>query len=250
MQLLTEWMAEGTSPILITLLMGLLFSLEPHALMTNIAAFAYIGQDAINRKLVFRNALFYIVGRTISYGLIGFVFWFMMRQGILIDSIAHIISHYGLYIIVPFMFIMGFFLIFHIHLPHIHFKIDKYNQKYVRQPLGSFALGALLSLAFCPANALLFFGFVIPMTVNSSSGILLLILFALITAVPVVIIAWIIAFSVSKMPTIYSKFQRYNKVVRRLVGVLFVLIALALMFTPHSHHSHEHPTPIQINKTD
>lgn len=250
MQLLTEWMVEGNSPILITLLMGLLFSLEPHALMTNIAALAYIGQDVTNRKLVFRNALLYIIGRTISYGIIGTIFLVLMRQGILIDSIAHIISHYGLYMIVPFLLVMGIFLIFHVHLPHIHFKLDKYNQKHIRQPLGSLALGALLSLAFCPANALLFFGFVIPMTVNSTSGIFLLILFALVTAVPVVIIAWIIAFSVSKMPTIYDKFQRYNNVVRRVVGVIFLLIALALLFTPHKHHVHEHSTPNKIEITD
>ena len=77
-------------------------------------------------------------------------------------------------------------------------------------------------MAFCPSSGVLYFGMLIPMSVTASAGWLLPVLFAVATALPVLAVAWILAFSVEKVGEFYGKLRTIQKWLNIIVGLLFI----------------------------
>lgn len=91
---------------------------------------------------------------------------------------------------------------------------------------GAFLLGVLFAMAFCPSSGVFYFGMLIPMSVTATAGWMLPILFAVATALPVLVVAWILAFSVEKVGEFYGKMQVIQKWLNIIVGGLFVIIGI------------------------
>ena len=92
-------------------------------------------------------------------------------------------------------------------------------------------LGLLFALAFCPTSGVFYFGMLIPMSANATMGYLLPILFAVATALPVLVVAWILAFSVGQIEAVYGKMQTIQKWLNIVVGVLFIVIGIYYCLT-------------------
>jgi threonine/homoserine/homoserine lactone efflux protein len=71
----------------------------------------------------------------------------------------------------------------------------------------------------------------IPMSASVSMGYLLPILFAIATALPVLVVAWILAFSAGQIGTVYGKMQTIQKWLNIAVGVLFIVIGIYYYLT-------------------
>jgi cytochrome c biogenesis protein CcdA len=105
--------------------------------------------------------------------------------------------------------------------------IDKASDKLKEQGMwGAFWLGALFALAFCPYSGALFFGMLIPMTVGSGSGLMVPVLFSIGTGLPVILFAFIIAFSIKKLGAYFKVITKVEKVMRIVAGVVFILTGL------------------------
>ena len=87
-------------------------------------------------------------------------------------------------------------------------------------------MGMLFALAFCPYSGALYFGMLIPMTVASPSGLFLPLLFALGTGVPVMIFAYLLAFSASKVGTAFNAIRKVEVGMRYAAGIVFVLAGI------------------------
>ena len=61
------------------------------------------------------------------------------------------------------------------------------------------------------------------MTLASKSGIFLPLVFAIATGLPVIIIAYIIAFSISSVGSFYNRIKIFELWFRRIVAVIFIL---------------------------
>jgi len=92
--------------------------------------------------------------------------------------------------------------------------------------LGSFLLGAIFALAFCPYIGALFFGMLIPMTLAADAGLLLPVVFSLGTGIPVIIFAFVIAYSIEKLGTYFNAITKVEKVMRVVAGLAFVITGL------------------------
>lgn len=92
-------------------------------------------------------------------------------------------------------------------------------------------LGVLFALAFCPTSGVFYFGMLIPMSARVSMGYLLPILFAVATALPVIVVAWILAFSAGQIGVVYGKMQTIQKWLNIGVGVLFITIGIYYCLT-------------------
>jgi cytochrome c biogenesis protein CcdA len=90
----------------------------------------------------------------------------------------------------------------------------------------AFLLGLFFALAFCPYSGMLYFGGLIPMTIASASGLLLPPLFAIATGLPVIIIAWLLAYSVSNIGTFYNRMNSFQKWFKRVVAALFIMVGV------------------------
>lgn len=62
----------------------------------------------------------------------------------------------------------------------------------------------------------------IPMSVTASEGWLLPVVFAIATALPVVIVAWIFAFSAGSIGRFYNRMASVQKWMNIAVGILFI----------------------------
>ena len=91
---------------------------------------------------------------------------------------------------------------------------------------GAFLLGVLFALAFCPSSGIFFFGMLVPMAAAASGGWLLPVLFAVATALPVIVVAWLLAYSVGRIGTFYGRMKTIERWTMLIVGALFIAIGL------------------------
>ena len=91
---------------------------------------------------------------------------------------------------------------------------------------GSFFLGALFALAFCPYSGALFFGILIPMTLSAGEGLALPVVFSIGTGLPVILFAFVIAFSLEKLGLYFKAVTKVEKIVRFAAGLVFILTGL------------------------
>jgi len=96
--------------------------------------------------------------------------------------------------------------------------------------LGSFLIGVVFALAFCPYSGALYFGMLIPMTISSVDGLYLPIVFAFGTGLPVVLFTYLLAFAASSVGIFYVKSTKVEKLMRSIVGVVFILTGLYYVF--------------------
>lgn len=226
-----EWIQtlldNSTTPVLTAFLLGLLTALSPCPLATNIAAVGYIGKDIENRKRIFWNGLLYTAGRIISYTALGIVLIAILKEGSSMFGIQKTVGKWGELVLGPLLIAIGLFMLFgdKLNLPKFGFKGNAEGLA-SKGGWGSLLIGILFALAFCPTSGVFYFGMLIPMSASASAGYLLLAIFAVATAIPVLVIAWILAFSVQKIGSFYGKMKTVQKWLKIIVGILFMGVGI------------------------
>lgn len=226
-----EWLQtlldSSSAPALTAFILGLLTAISPCPLATNIAAVGFIGRDIENRRRIFYNGLLYTLGRIIAYTLLGIVLILLLQEGASLFGIRKFIGKYGELILGPALLLIGMFMLFgsKLSLPSFGFKGS--GEGLARKGgFGAFLLGVLLALAFCPTSGVFYFGMLIPMSATVSAGWLLPVIFAIATALPVLVVAWILAFSVQHIGSFYGRMQTVQKWMNRIVGGVFVVVGV------------------------
>lgn len=218
---------NSSTPVLTAFLLGLLTALSPCPLATNIAAIGFIGKDMEDRRRVFRNGLLYTLGRVVSYTLLGVVLIMILRKGSSMFGIQKIIGTWGECLLGPFLPVVGLFMLFgdKLNLPALGFNgnAEGLTQK---GGWGALLIGILFALAFCPTSGVFYFGMLIPMSATTTAGWLLPAVFAIATAIPVLAVAWMLAFSVRQIGVFYGRVQKVQKWMNLVVGVLFMIIGV------------------------
>lgn len=222
-----EWLeniAQNSDiPLLTAFALGLLTAIAPCPLATNITATAYIAKTINSKKKVILSGVLYTFGRMFSYTVIGAIIYFGASK----FQVAKLFQGNGEKYIGFVLVVLGLIMLDIIKLNFIKGSnfterlSDKFKDKGL---LGSFLLGALFALAFCPYSGALFFGMLIPLTIKS--GIHLPIIFSLGTGLPVILFAFVIAFSLEKLGKYFKAITQIEKVMRIVAGVTFVLTGL------------------------
>lgn len=223
MDLLNLLIDNNSIPLLTAFLLGILTSISPCPLATNITAIAYISKDIKTIRHTLLNGLFYTVGRGASYTLLATLIYF----GLSVFSISSIFQSWGDKVLGPILIFIGLVM-----FDAIKINISTKNQKTeaLREWLarkgyiGSLLLGMLFALAFCPYSGVLFFGVLIPLILKSAEGLLLPPLYALGTGLPVIIFSFLIALSLEKISKVFQAVQKIEKVIRYLVASVFVIV--------------------------
>jgi cytochrome c biogenesis protein CcdA len=212
-------------PALTAFLLGILTSISPCPLATNITAVAYISKDIKTQKHTILSGLFYTLGRGMSYTLLATLIYF----GLSSFQISRIFQGWGDKLLGPILIIIGLvmFGVFKINFKNNNQVIEKIklwlsNKGY----FGSLALGMLFALAFCPYSGVLFFGVLIPLVLKSTGGLILPPLFALGTGLPVIIFSILIAFSMQAVSKAFNVVQKIEKWIRYGVATIFILTGI------------------------
>lgn len=224
-----EWLDEiaqnREAPLLAAFALGLLTAIAPCPLATNITATAYIAKTITNKKKVLLSGILYTLGRVFSYTLIGTIIYFGASK----FQVAKLFQGNGEKYLGFVMVIIGLIMLDIIKLNFIkgiNFT-DKLSEKFkTKGLLGSFLLGALFALAFCPYSGALFFAMLIPMTLSASAGLALPVVYSIGTGLPVILFAFVIAFSMQKLCMYFKAITKVEKVMRIIAGLVFILTGL------------------------
>nr|WP_282139105.1 sulfite exporter TauE/SafE family protein [Rossellomorea aquimaris] len=209
-------------PILVALILGLIGSLAPCQLTTNISAITIYGTSSIQSKMKWTEVLFFIAGKIIAFSLLGLLFWwigndFRSNSTIFFSAFRKVI---GPMIIFIGLFLLGFFKLRFINklsswIP-ITFKEGKW---------GSLWMGISFSVAFCPTMFILFFVTLMPVAISSPSGFILPSLFGIATSIPLLIILFMISF-LELDGSLIKKSRKVGSLVQKFSGVALVILGV------------------------
>lgn len=227
MEFLQNLADNAQFPLFTAFLLGLMTAISPCPLATNISAIGFISKDLEDKKKTFKNGLLYVLGRTISYTVLGIILILILKQGASIYRIQRAIASYGELFIGPLLIVIGFFML---DVIKMNFSLTggltgKMENKTQRGSWwSSLLLGVVFALAFCPYSGVIYFGGLIPLAVSSNIGYFLPVVFAIATGLPVILFAWIITYSISSVGGFYNKIKAFEFWFRRVVAVVFLLI--------------------------
>jgi cytochrome c-type biogenesis protein len=164
-------------------------AISPCPLATNITATAFISKNIGSKRKVLLSGMLYSLGRAFTYTAIGLVLYFGASR----FHIQRFFSQNGEKYLGSLLIIIGLIMLNVIHL------------------------------AFCPYSGALYFGMLIPMTISSSSGLYLPLVFALGTGLPVMLFSYLLAFSAHRIGGVYQRIQIIEKYMRYIAGIVFIL---------------------------
>jgi len=219
-------MATSDIALLAAFFIGLMTAISPCPLATNITAIAYISKRIDNSKHTLVVGFLYTFGRMFSYVLIAsLIVWF----GISTRIIAPSLQEYGEILLGPLLLIVGILMLGFVKFDFFgnSEKLSKLKERLATKGyIGSFLLGTLFALAFCPFSAVLFFGMLIPLALKAGSAILVPSVFAFATGLPVIIFSFILVYSISRLGQVMNKVQTFEKWMRRIVAIVFIVIGV------------------------
>jgi len=236
MDFLQNLLDNSNIPVITAFLLGLLTAISPCPLATNITAIGFISKDIGNRNKIFLGGLLYTLGRVVAYTVLGIILISILKEGSSMFSLQKGISKYGEILIAPVLIFVGVFMLFgdRLNLPKFGFSGTGKAEK-LKGNLGSLLLGVLFALAFCPTSGLFYFGMLIPMSAAEPGGYLLPIVYAVATGLPVILVAWILAYSVAGIGKFYNRIQVFQKWFNRVVAVLFIAVGIYYAAIRRSH---------------
>lgn len=226
LEFLQNWAENAQYPVVTAFVLGLMTAISPCPLATNITAIGYISRELSSKKRIFYNGLYYTLGRVFSYTALGIIIYF----GASAFKVAKLFSQYGEKFLGPLLIIIGIFMLGIIKIKLFNSK-GKLSERIENKAAGgkgiwAFLLGVVFALAFCPTSGVFYFLMLIPLSIASPEGLLLPPVFAVATALPVIIVAYLLAFSFSSVGGFYKKIQTFEKYFRYVVAVLFILVGL------------------------
>ena len=212
-------------PVLTAFLIGILTSISPCPLATNVTAIAYISKDIKTPKHTLLNGLFYTLGRGVSYTILATFIYF----GLSSFEISRIFQGWGDKVLGPVLILIGLvmFGVIKLNFTSRNQRVEEIKEHLASKGyFGSLLLGMLFALAFCPYSGVLFFGVLTPLILKSSEGLLLPPIFALGTGLPVIIFSFLIAFSIQRISQAFWVVQKIEKATRYIVASTFIIVGI------------------------
>ena len=243
MDFLNQLIDNSQVPVITAFLLGLLTALSPCPLATNVTAVGYIARSCMEGNVNKSNAqrrilwsgILYTLGRTLAYTLLGALLIYIIRQGADTFGLQQVISEWGELILGPALVIIGLFMLFgdRLHLPKLSLtpSPSPKGEGSYKGNIGALLLGILFAMAFCPTSGLLYFGMLIPMSAEATAGYLLPLVFAIATALPVLVVAWVLAYSMQSLGKVMGKISIFQRWFNRVVAILFIGVGIYYSIT-------------------
>lgn len=220
--------------IIYAFILGLLVALNPCQLAINLSALSYLSNKTTGERDMRKKGWVYIIGRSVTYTLMGIVLTILLHQGLNIDSIHHLLSK-GENLLPYILIIVALYLLFRTFHHHDHHGDDCHNCGTTIKrngPLGALALGLTLAFAFCPESAIMYFGMMLPLAATSTLGWIMPIAFALSAALPVIILTWLFSKAKGNAERFQYRFSHFQQWTNGLMAAAMITVALILLI----HH--------------
>ncbi|MCX6827619.1 MAG: aromatic aminobenezylarsenical efflux permease ArsG family transporter [candidate division Zixibacteria bacterium] len=205
--------------------LGILTSISPCPLATNIAAISYIGRQVGSTSRIFLSGLAYTIGRMLVYLVLGII----IMVGLLsVPGLSNFLQRYLNIVLGPLLIIVGVFLLDIIRFAGFGLASGERVQEWAKRGgvLGAGFIGFVFALSLCPVSAALFFGSLIPLAVQHNSKVLLPLLYGIGTGLPVIVFAFLLAFGTQIVGRAFDNLRRIEKWVRYITAVIFIIVGI------------------------
>lgn len=201
--------------------LGILTSISPCPLASNIAAVSFLSKKITHPAAVFVSGMAYTLGRMVSYAAVG---WIIIHSLVSVPQIAMFLQKYMGKALGPVLIVTGLILleVLVFRLPGFSLSQKHHNRLAESGAPGAFLLGFIFALAFCPVSAALFFGSLIPLALNHPMGGLLPFVYGIGTGLPVLMFAVAIALGVTSLSHWFHKLTKIELYMRKITGVIFI----------------------------
>jgi cytochrome c biogenesis protein CcdA len=220
-------------PLLYAFVIGLVTAIGPCPLSANVTAIAYVSSRFADSKDTILAGTMYTIGRAATYTILGLLIFLF---GSAVMDNAPMLQDYEKIIVGPILVLVGIIML-ELVKPNISIGDGlkaKYGLEFSRKGiLGAFCLGIIFALAFCPYTAVMFFGLLIPLALDSSYiGMSYPLLFGIGTGLPVLIFAVLLGVSARFAKTYVAKIVKAEPFVRKTLGAAFLVYGsyLTLMY--------------------
>ncbi|MFH2203507.1 MAG: aromatic aminobenezylarsenical efflux permease ArsG family transporter [Elusimicrobiota bacterium] len=207
--------------------LGILTSISPCPLATNIAAISYISKRFSRPRQVFMTGLLYTLGRMLAYAGLAVI---LVSLALSVPAVSFFLQNQMNKLLAPILVLVGMILL---ELIRIDFPSTGLGAR-----LQSFAdshgiwaaapLGLIFALSFCPVSAALFFGSLLPLAAKWNSSVGLPALYGLGTGLPVLGFSLVMAFGLKRLGTAFDSLTRFEWWARRITGVVFICVGVYL----------------------
>jgi len=218
-------MDSGLLAVGSALWLGILTSISPCPLSTNIAAVSYVARRVGNARAVLLSGVLYTAGRAFVYLVLGAVSVSSLMSMVSVSSFLQ-----GTFprLLGPLLIALGLLLfgVFELSLPSVGVSEELQGRVDRAGLWGAGILGLIFALAFCPVSAGLFFGGLVPLAVEQSSPLVLPLVYGLGTALPVLVFAALLAIGAGWLGRALDRVQVFEVWARRVTAIVFILIGI------------------------
>lgn len=216
----------GAIPVVTALWLGLLSSVSPCPLATNLAALSFIAQQVARPSAVMISGFLYTLGRALAYTIVAVI----VVTGLLnAPGLSYFLQNRFHRLLGPLLIVVGAVLLDIVSLPVPSNRLGlRCMERVSPGGFSALLLGFVFALTFCPVSAALFFGALIPLCLQSVVYHFYPLLFGVGTAIPVVVFAVLLGRGVEAVGSWLGKLSQVEKVFRGITGVLFVGIGVYL----------------------
>ncbi len=205
--------------------LGILTSISPCPLATNIAAMSYIGKELRSPGGALLTGISYTLGRTIAYIGLGAL---LIASVFAIPDVAFFLEMNMNKALGPILILVGVLLL---GVIPIHFSTSCVSNR-LAGALGTSGLwgagllGMLFALSFCPVSAALFFGSLIPLALRHGSAVGLPSLYGVGTALPVLAFAVLVALGIQWVGKAFQRLARFEIWARKITAAIFIVVGI------------------------
>lgn len=209
-------------PGLSALLLGLLGGLAPCQVSAHAGAIAYVTQSDPHKRPLWATVGAFVLGKALVYTLLGLL---AVMLGWRLSAPAMVLLRK---LSGPLLLAMALVL-----LGWIRWQgtlgagiTEQVQERLPRWLSPAFGLGAAFALSFCPTMAMIFFGWLVPLLLQAQAGLLLAVLFAAGTAVPVILWAGALTLGRSTARAGIRGLRRADRYARWIAGAVLLILGL------------------------
>lgn len=218
-------MAVPPSAVAAALWIGLMTSVSPCPLATNVVAVSFVARRFGDPRRVLAGGLLYTAGRSLAYAALGF----LLVAGLLsAPALSLALQKHMNRVLGPILVVTGMVLLGLVPLPFATRTGASPPQALGERSgvWGCGLLGILFAMSFCPVSAALFFGSLVPLAVTHGSAVVLPAVYGAGTGLPVLAFAVATALGARSLAGAFHRVAAIERWARGATGAAFVLVGV------------------------
>ncbi len=205
--------------------LGILTSISPCPLATNVAAMSFIGRGIASPRRVVLTGVVYTLGRMLAYAALAAL---LISSVLAVPEVSFFLEMNMNKILGPLLIVVGLLLLDVLPFRFSTSLLTARVQSRVEHwgLLGAGLLGMIFAMSFCPVSAALYFGSLLPLAMAHGSAVVIPSVYGIGTGLPVFAFAVLVALGAQQVSKAFNRLVQFEKWARRITGVVFILVGI------------------------